>query len=65
MKVRQCFQNPDYSDFTKACVNVGEAIESAGFHLDEEMPENYSQGEQTFSFTDGKHQVTLIISEEE
>lgn len=59
-KVRESFTEPDYSDFTKECVRVGEAMEAMGFTLE---AENYSQGEQSFSFRRGDFRVEVLIGE--
>jgi len=65
MKVKEIFPNEEamnYSDFTRAIVRVGEAIESLGYELDYH---SYSQGEQLLSFSHGDFHITVSISEVE
>lgn len=62
MKARGVFQNPDYSEFTRTAVEVGETLEAKGWVLESEF---YSQGVQTFNSRRGKFMVNLIIEEED
>jgi len=60
LRVRKAFMNPDFSAFTKECVQVGECLESLGYELQDE---NYSQGEQVFNFRKDSFYVTVTIGE--
>jgi len=60
-KVRDCFKDPNFSEFNRTAVEVGELLERDGWRL---THENYSQGEQTFSFEKGMFSVDVIIEEE-
>ena len=60
MSVRDSFRDPEYSNFTKECVRVGETLEGLGYELESE---NYSQGEQAFNFVKGNFTVCLLIEE--
>ncbi len=62
MKVREAFQRPDFSPFTRAAMEAGEALEKQGWSL---VSNYYSQGEQGFCFEKGGHVASLQITEKE
>lgn len=60
MRVRDSFGNPEYSDFAREAVAVGEVIETQGFEL---QGEHYSQGEQSFTFRKGEHVLFVTLGD--
>lgn len=62
MKVRAVFKDPDYSEFTRTAVELGESLEAKGWEL---KHEHYSQGVQTFGFKRGQFHIDVLIEEED
>jgi len=60
MKIREAFKDPNFSNFTKEVVKVGEAVEALGYKL---KAENYSQGVQGLSFSKRRFIITVVIEE--